>query len=71
LFTHFIRISKSVVLVEIQLFEEVPGSFDFLTDKPLVYEKLPEKIRGFAMSPLGAAGGGSCRISARPMAGVE
>jgi hypothetical protein len=67
----FTRICKTALLLEILFFKEVPGSSDFLTDKPLVYEKLPGKIRAFAMSPLGAAGGGSCRIPARPAAGVE
>jgi hypothetical protein len=32
--------------LKIWFFEEVPGFFDFLIDKPLVYEKLPGKIRG-------------------------
>jgi hypothetical protein len=68
---HFKRSSKIASTIQESFYPEVPGSFDFLTDQPLIYEKLHGKIRGFAMSPLGAAGGGYCRIPARLAAGVE
>jgi hypothetical protein len=36
----------------------------------LLYRKFSGKIRGFAMSPLGATGDGSCQIPARLTARV-
>jgi hypothetical protein len=41
------------------------------TDVPLVYEKLPRKIKGFAMLPLGAADGSSRWILVSPAVGEE
>jgi hypothetical protein len=66
--TNFTRIGQTPTPLKIHIYRQDPGKFLFFTDIPLIYEKLPGKIRGSAMSPLGAAVGGSRRIPARSAA---
>jgi hypothetical protein len=58
----FIRISKSVLLLEIRLYTETPGSFLSLTDIPLDRTKHPRRNWGLGIESLAWKGGGSGRI---------
>jgi hypothetical protein len=46
--------AKALILFQIQLCSQVPGSFGFLTYVPLLCGKTLRKECGFAMGPLGA-----------------
>jgi hypothetical protein len=45
----FQSFSKSHLLFEIRFYRQVPRTFVFITDRPLVHEKDPRKNEGDAM----------------------
>jgi hypothetical protein len=70
---HFTRFCKTQLLLKIQLFTKVPGTFCRFTAIPSVHTKHPGNKSDLAMWPLGAVAGATGEIPARPaaLAGLE
>jgi hypothetical protein len=57
------------VLFENPTFAQAPGTFQYFTDMPSVYTKLPEKKEGDAIGSPGYGSGGSDQNPAAPAVG--
>jgi hypothetical protein len=63
------KIQNSQILLKLQLFTKAPRTFQYFTDMPSVYTKLPEKKEGDAIGSPGHGSGGSGQNQAAPAAG--
>jgi hypothetical protein len=65
----FTRFGKSQILLKLQLFTKAPRTFQYFTDMPSVYTKLPKKKEGDTIGSPGHGSGGSGQNPAAGSAG--